>query len=128
MPVPKAQQAAWLESFRAKVAQNSQQTITIPDYWLGQSNDLSAKICRQMGKDVSSESAPDYQWFRSNCLTCHGGYEISPSDLASNQAANKAAGQVAFAAKEEVDPRASAATTATRNPRAPEHGSICIAA
>ncbi len=104
VPVPKDQQAAWLESFRAKVAQNSQQTITIPDYWLGQSNDLSAKICRQMGKDVSSESAPDYQWFRSNCLTCHGGYEISPSDLASNQAANKAAGQVAFAAKEEVDP------------------------
>ena len=73
-PIPVEQHVAARERFRAKIAAEAQRPITIPDYWLGPSNALSAKICQQLGQDVSSEAG--YQWFRESCLTCHGGYDV----------------------------------------------------
>ncbi|MCC6510213.1 MAG: hypothetical protein IT423_13995 [Pirellulaceae bacterium] len=76
-PIPTEQQAGHLADLRAKMATASQQAISIPDYWLGPSNALSARICQQLGKNVNT---PDgYQWFCESCLTCHGGYEVQKS-------------------------------------------------
>ena len=73
-PIPVEQQVASRERFRAQAVADAQRQINIPDYWLGPSNALSAKICKQLGQDVSTEVG--YQWFRESCLTCHGGYDV----------------------------------------------------
>jgi hypothetical protein len=43
------------------------------DQWVGASNELSRRICDQIGIDVDTESG--YNQFASQCLSCHGGYD-----------------------------------------------------
>ncbi len=72
-PIPRQRQAAWLERFRERLATDTQDQISVPEYWLGPSNELSAKICEQLEQDVKTEAG--YKWFRESCLTCHAGYD-----------------------------------------------------
>lgn len=47
-------------------------------YWrslLGDSNELSARICQALGYDLSRPEG--FQEFRDNCLTCHAGFKPS---------------------------------------------------
>lgn len=73
-PIRAEQQAAALARFRTQITADAQRQVTIPEYWLGPSNALSARICEQLGQDTNT--AAGYQWFRESCLTCHGGYDV----------------------------------------------------
>jgi len=46
-----------------------------PQKWVGQSNELSRRICDALGFDVDRPEG--YQQFAESCLTCHGGYDPS---------------------------------------------------
>ena len=69
------------------LAARSGATVKLPKNWIGESNSLSFAMCKRLGYDVQTEEG--YASFRTNCLTCHGGYEpaggsdgFSPGDAA----------------------------------------------
>lgn len=46
---------------------------SVPENWIGTSNQLSRRICEKLWPDTSVDTDEGYRQFHDACLTCHGG-------------------------------------------------------